>query len=181
MAQKPSKNLVWLDLEMTGLDVETNLIIEMATIVTDSQLNVLAEGPVFAIHQTDEHLATMGEWVMKTHTGTGLVDRVRASTITEAEAEQQTIEFLEKYVKAGESPLCGNSICMDRRFLARYMPSLCNFFHYRHIDVSTVKELAKRWRPELKSYAKDGGHQALADIRESIEELKYYRECFFKE
>jgi oligoribonuclease len=181
MAQKPSTNLVWLDLEMTGLDVETNLIIEMATIVTDSQLNVLAEGPVLVIHQSDEHLATMGEWVTKTHTGTGLVERVRASTTTEAEAEQQTIEFLENYVKAGESPLCGNSICMDRRFLARYMPKLCDFFHYRHIDVSTVKELAKRWRPELKSYAKEGGHQALADIRESIGELKYYRECFFKE
>jgi oligoribonuclease len=180
MTKKSSKNLVWLDLEMTGLDVEENLIIEMATIVTDNHLDVLAEGPVFVIHQSDEHLATMGEWVTKTHTGTGLVDRVRASTITEAEAEQQTIEFLEKYVKAGESPLCGNSICMDRRFLARYMPKLCNFFHYRHIDVSTIKELAKRWRPELKSFPKEGGHMALADIRESIEELKYYRECFLK-
>ncbi|MSP52936.1 MAG: oligoribonuclease [Gammaproteobacteria bacterium] len=180
MTKKLSKNLVWLDLEMTGLEVETDLIIEMATIVTDSHLNVLAEGPVFAIYQSDDCLANMGEWVTKTHTKSGLVERVRASTITEAEAEQQTIEFLAQYVKAGASPLCGNSICMDRRFLARYMPKLCDFFHYRHIDVSTIKELAKRWRPELKSFAKDGGHQALADIRESIEELKYYRECFFK-
>lgn len=180
MTQKLSENLVWLDLEMTGLDVDTNLIIEIATIVTDSHLNVLAEGPVFAIHQTDEHLATMGEWVKKTHTQSGLVERVRASAITEIDAQAQTIGFLTQYVKAGESPLCGNSICMDRRFLARYMPRLCNFFHYRHIDVSTIKELAKRWRPELKSFAKDSGHQALADIRESIEELKYYRECFIK-
>jgi len=180
MTQKTSKNLVWLDLEMTGLEVDKHVIVEIATIVTDSQLNVLAEGPVFAIAQSEAALSLMDDWVTKTHTKSGLVERVRASAVNEAEAEQKTIEFLKQYVAAGESPLCGNSICQDRRFLALHMPNLCNFFHYRHIDVSTIKELAKRWQPELKSFKKEGGHQALADIRESIEELKYYREHFFK-
>lgn len=180
MTQKISKNLVWLDLEMTGLEVDQHVIVEIATIVTDSQLNVLAEGPVFAINQAEAALSLMDDWVTKTHTKSGLVERIRSSTVTETEAEQKTIEFLQQYVAAGESPLCGNSICQDRRFLARHMPTLCNFFHYRHIDVSTIKELAKRWQPALKNFKKEGGHQALADIRESIEELKYYREHFFK-
>ncbi len=175
------QNLIWIDLEMTGLDPDNDLIIEMATIVTDSQLNVLAEGPVLAIHQSDAVLAGMDEWNTRQHGGSGLTQRVRDSLITEAEAEAQTIAFLEKWLPAGASPICGNSICQDRRFLYRYMPKLEAYFHYRNLDVSTVKELAARWAPTLRDGFKKGDvHLALADIRESIAELQYYREHFIR-
>ena len=175
------KNLIWIDLEMTGLDPDNDLIIEMATIVTDSQLNILAEGPVLAIHQSDEVLAGMDEWNTRQHGGSGLTQRVRDSRITEAEGEAQTIAFLEKWLPANASPICGNSICQDRRFLYRYMPKLEAYFHYRNLDVSTVKELAARWAPEIRDGFKKGEvHLALADIRESIAELQYYREHFIR-
>ena len=175
------QNLIWIDLEMTGLDPDNDLIIEIATIVTDSQLNVLAEGPVLAIHQSDAVLAGMDEWNTRQHGGSGLTQRVRDSLITEAEAEAQTIAFLEKWLPAGASPICGNSICQDRRFLYRYMPKLEAYFHYRNLDVSTVKELAARWAPTLRDGFKKGDvHLALADIRESIAELQYYREHFIR-
>ncbi|TRW48511.1 oligoribonuclease [Aliidiomarina halalkaliphila] len=174
--------LIWIDLEMTGLSPEEDVIIEIATIVTDDQLNIIAEGPVLAVHQSKTRMAAMDEWNTRTHTGSGLVARVQQSKYREAEAEAETIAFLEKHVAPGKSPMCGNSICQDRRFLARYMPTLEAFFHYRNLDVSTVKELAKRWKPEiLPGFAKHNKHEALADIRESIEELKYYREHFFDE
>lgn len=175
------QNLIWIDLEMTGLDPDNDLIIEMATIVTDSQLNVLAEGPVLAIHQSDAVLAGMDEWNTRQHGGSGLTQRVRDSRITEADAEAQTIAFLETWLPAGASPICGNSICQDRRFLYRYMPKLEAYFHYRNLDVSTVKELAARWAPTLRDGFKKGDvHLALADIRESIAELQYYREHFIR-
>ncbi len=175
------QNLIWIDLEMTGLDPDNDLIIEMATIVTDSQLNVLAEGPVLAIHQSDAVLAGMDEWNTRQHGGSGLTQRVRDSRVTEAEAEAETIAFLEKWVPANASPICGNSICQDRRFLYRYMPKLEAYFHYRNLDVSTVKELAARWAPTLRDGFKKGDvHLALADIRESIAELQYYREHFIR-
>lgn len=178
---KDSNNLVWLDLEMTGLEVDKDRIIEIATIVTDNQLNILAQGPVIAIHQSDELLNGMDDWCTKTHTKTGLVDRVRQSVVTEVEAETQTLEFLQQYVPAGKSPMCGNTICMDRRFLYRYMPTLEKFFHYRNLDVSTLKILAQRWRPELMQHlTKDSVHLALDDIKESIDEMKFYREHFLK-
>jgi oligoribonuclease len=181
MAEISAQNLIWLDLEMTGLDPEHDRILEIATVVTDSNLNILAEGPVFAIYQADDLLASMDDWNTKHHNQSGLVERVQNSSITESTAEQQTIAFLQQYVPAGKSPLCGNSICQDRRFLANYMPALCNFFHYRHIDVSTLKELACRWSPTLKAgFTKHNKHLALDDIKESIEELKYYRENFIK-
>ena len=174
-------NLIWIDLEMTGLDTQNDCIIEIATIVTDSDLNVLAEGPVLAIHQPDEVLKKMDEWNTKQHGGSGLTARVRQSTINEQQAEQQTIEFLQHYVPAGKSPMCGNSICQDRRFLARCMPKLEEFFHYRNLDVSTVKELARRWVPQVaKGVEKKATHLALDDIKESIAELQYYREHLFK-
>ncbi|MBU1332325.1 MAG: oligoribonuclease [Gammaproteobacteria bacterium] len=174
-------NLIWIDLEMTGLDPDTDVIIEMATIVTDSQLNILAEGPVIAVHQSDERLAAMDEWNTRTHGDSGLTQRVRESTISQAEAEAQTIAFLEQWVPAGKSPICGNSIGQDRRFLYRYMPTLEAYFHYRYLDVSTLKILAGLWAPELKDgFQKRGTHQALDDIRESIAELAYYREHFLK-
>jgi oligoribonuclease len=176
-----SDNLIWIDLEMTGLDPEKERIIEIATIVTDPQLNILAEGPVFAIHQSDELLNAMDGWNTKQHNSSGLVTRVKASTVTEADAEAKTLEFLKQYVPAGKSPMCGNSVHQDRRFLLRYMPKLESFFHYRLVDVSTLKELAIRWAPQVSSgLAKESKHLALDDIRESIEELKYYRENLFK-
>ncbi|MDB5823994.1 MAG: orn [Herminiimonas sp.] len=174
-------NLVWIDMEMTGLEPEKDCIIEVAAVVTDSNLNILAEGPVFAIHQSDAILDGMDAWNKGTHGRSGLIERVKASTVTEAEAEEQLIEFLKKYVPAGKSPMCGNSICQDRRFMARGMPKLENFFHYRNLDVSTLKELCRRWKPELVSgFKKHQLHTAMADIMESIEELRYYREHFIK-
>ena len=170
------QNLIWVDLEMTGLDPETHKIIEIATIVTDSELNILAEGPVLAIHQPDSELDKMDEWCTTTHTGSGLVKRVKESTVTEQDAIAQTIEFLEKWVPKGKSPICGNSIGQDRRFLYKHMPELEEYFHYRYIDVSTLKELTRRWNPEvLDGFTKSGSHLALDDIRESIAELQYYR------
>jgi len=170
------QNLIWIDLEMTGLDPETHKIIEIATIVTDSELNILAEGPVLAIHQPESELQKMDEWCTNTHTGSGLVDRIRQSTITEDQAVAQTIAFLEKWVPCGKSPICGNSIGQDRRFLYKHMPVLEEYFHYRYIDVSTLKELTRRWKPEiLDGFSKTGTHLALDDIRESIAELQYYR------
>ncbi|GLX15628.1 oligoribonuclease [Pseudomonas straminea] len=171
------QNLIWIDLEMTGLDPETDVIIEMATIVTDTELNVLAEGPVIAVHQSDERLAAMDEWNTRTHGESGLTQRVRDSKVSQAEAEAQTIAFLEKWVPKGKSPICGNSIGQDRRFLYKYMPALEAYFHYRYLDVSTLKILAERWAPGVKEgFVKTGTHQALDDIRESIAELKYYRQ-----
>ena len=174
-------NLVWIDLEMTGLDPLRDHVIEIATIVTDSGLNVLAEGPVIAIHQPESVLAGLDEWNRNTHGASGLLDRVRASTVTAADAEARTLAFLEQHAEAGSSPMCGNSICQDRRFLAREMPALEKFFHYRNLDVSTVKELARRWAPDvLAGVQKSSTHAALDDVRESIEELAHYRRVFFR-
>ena len=175
------KNLIWIDLEMTGLDTQQDKIIEIATIVTDSELNILAEGPMLAIHQSDEIMAGMDDWNTKQHGGSGLTKRVAESTLNEAEAEKQTIAFLEQYVSKGKSPMCGNSICQDRRFLARCMPELESFFHYRNLDVSSVKELAARWSPKItRGFVKNSSHLALDDTRDSINELIYYREHFIK-
>jgi oligoribonuclease len=175
------ENLIWIDLEMTGLDTQHDVIIEMATIVTDKHLNVLAEGPVIAIHQSDATLAAMDEWNQTHHGSSGLIARVKASHWTTKQAEQATLDFLQPWVEAGMSPMCGNTICQDRRFLARQMPSLERFFHYRNLDISTIKELAKRWKPAiLDGFKKDTKHLALDDIRDSIEELKYYRQHFFQ-
>ena len=181
-AQRPNDmNLVWVDMEMTGLDPDTDRIIEIAVVVTDMHLNVLAEGPVFAIHQSDETLDKMDNWNKGTHGKSGLIDRVRASIVTEADAEVALIAFLKNFVPANKSPMCGNTICQDRRFMARGMPKLEAFFHYRNLDVSTLKELCRRWKPELASgFKKHQKHTALADIIESVEELKYYREHFIK-
>ncbi len=174
-------NLIWVDLEMTGLDPEQHKIIEIATIVTDSELNILAEGPVLAIHQPQSELDKMDDWCTNTHTNSGLVARVKASDIDEAQAIEQTIAFLEKWVPKGKSPICGNSIGQDRRFLYKHMPKLEEYFHYRYVDVSTIKELTRRWQPEiLDGFSKSGSHLALDDIRESIAELKYYRQTVFK-
>ncbi|HCW89506.1 MAG TPA: oligoribonuclease [Marinobacter sp.] len=176
-----NQRLVWIDLEMTGLDPEQERIIEMATIITDEQLELVAEGPVIAIHQSDELLAAMDEWCTRTHGASGLTQRVRESKVSEAQAEQQTLAFLKEYLPAGSSPLCGNSIGQDRRFLVKYMPELEAFFHYRNLDVSTIKELARRWRPDvLEGVKKKGSHLALDDIRDSINELRHYREQFFR-
>ena len=172
-------NLIWLDLEMTGLLPETDRIIEVATLVTDAQLNILAEGPTLAIKQSDSALAAMDDWNQKHHGASGLIDRVRKSTIDEHEATRQTLEFLQQYSTRNASPLCGNSICQDRRFMAKHMPELESFFHYRNLDVSTLKELVRRWKPELlDGLVKKGAHLALDDIRESVEELRYYRKHF---
>jgi oligoribonuclease len=174
-------NLIWIDLEMTGLDTQTDHIIEIATIVTDGQLRMVAEGPVLAIHQPDTVLAAMDEWNRTTHGGTGLLQRVRESRLSAADAEVQTLAFLSQHVAAGASPMCGNSICQDRRFLARAMPTLERFFHYRNLDVSTVKELARRWAPDvLAGVQKASTHLALDDIRESIQELEHYRRHFLR-
>ena len=180
--QRPNEfNLVWLDMEMTGLDPDNDRIIEVAVVVTDPDLNIIAEGPVFAIHQSDETLDKMDNWNKGTHGKSGLIDRVKASTVTEAQAEVELIEFLKQYVPKNKSPMCGNSICQDRRFMARGMPKLEAFFHYRNLDVSTLKELAARWAPEVKdSFHKGSTHLALDDIRESIAELQHYRKHFIK-
>jgi len=174
-------NLIWIDLEMTGLDTQSDYIIEIATIVTDSKLTVLAEGPVLAMHQPDAVLDGMDEWNTRQHAKSGLTGRVRNSTLNEAQAESQTLAFLAQYVPANTSPMCGNSICQDRRFLARCMPELERYFHYRNLDVSTLKELAMRWSPEIaRGFRKESTHLALDDVRDSIRELQYYREHLFK-
>ncbi|MBS0375405.1 MAG: oligoribonuclease [Proteobacteria bacterium] len=170
-------NLAWIDLEMTGLVPDVDRIIEVATIVTDRDLNVLAEGPVLAVHQSDETLARMDAWNQRTHGASGLIERVRRSTLDEAAVEQQTVAFLAEWLAPGASPMCGNSICQDRRFLARWMPALERHFHYRNLDVSTLKELARRWAPQvLAGVTKGNAHQALDDVRDSIRELRHYRE-----
>ena len=174
-------NLIWIDLEMTGLDTVNDEIIEIATIVTDSSLNIVAEGPMLAIHHPNHVLEGMDEWNTRQHTGSGLVGRVRESKTSMQDAEQQTLEFLRQYVPKGRSPMCGNSICQDRRFMARQMPQLEAFFHYRNLDVSSVKEMVQRWAPELlQGFNKESKHLALDDIRDSINELKYFRQCAFK-
>jgi oligoribonuclease len=176
-----NENLIWIDLEMTGLDTTRDAIIEIATIVTDKQLEILAEGPVLAIHQPNEVLEAMDEWNTRQHNASGLVERVRTSGIDAREAERQTLDFVSRYVEKSYSPMCGNSICQDRRFMARLMPELEAFFSYRNLDVSTLKELARRWAPAVASgFNKQGAHLALDDIRESIAELRYYREHIMK-
>jgi oligoribonuclease len=178
---KDASHLIWIDLEMTGLDPDNDRIIEIATIVTDKNLNILAQGPVLAVHQSRDILDGMDEWNQTHHGRSGLIDRVNASTVSEADAELQTLEFLAQWLPNRCSPMCGNSICQDRRFLYRYMPKLEAFFHYRNLDVSTLKELVARWAPELKDgFKKQAAHLALDDIIESIDELKYYREQFIK-
>jgi oligoribonuclease len=179
--QLKADNLIWIDLEMTGLDTQADHIIEIATIVTDASLRTVAEGPVLAIHQSEVVLAAMDDWNRATHGGTGLLQRVRDSRLTATDAEAQTLAFLEQHVAAGASPMCGNSICQDRRFLAREMPLLERFFHYRNLDVSTVKELARRWAPDvLAGVHKASTHLAMDDIRESINELEHYRRHFLR-
>ncbi len=174
-------NLIWIDLEMTGLNPDQDVIIEIATLVTDAQLNIIAEGPALAVHQPDELLDGMDEWCTRQHGKSGLTQRVRDSTISVAEAEARTLEFLQQHVAANQSPICGNSIGQDRRFLYRYMPTLEQYFHYRNLDVSTIKELARRWRPDvLAGVSKSGAHLAMDDIRDSINELRHYREHFFR-
>jgi oligoribonuclease len=175
-----SENLIWMDLEMTGLDPEVERILEIATIVTDSRLNIIEEGPVLCVRQGEKLLAAMDDWNREHHATSGLVQRVRAEGVSEKEAQDATLAFVQQYVKPGEAPLCGNSVGQDRRFLVRYMPELEAYLHYRNLDVSTVKELALRWRPDVAAgFQKTGTHRALDDIKESIEELRYYREHFF--
>ncbi len=174
------ERLIWIDLEMTGLEPNNDRIVEIATIVTDAHLNEIATGPELAIYQSKECLAGMGDWVRQQHQKSGLIARIEASETTEAQAEAQTLAFLTQHVKPGISPMCGNSICMDRRFLYRHMPKLEAFFHYRHVDVSTLKELAKRWYPQLDMPKKISQHLALSDIRDSIEELRFYRQALFQ-
>jgi oligoribonuclease len=180
MAQDPN-NLIWIDLEMTGLNTEVDQIIEIATIITDSALNILEEGPALAIHQSNAILSGMDSWNTQQHAKSGLVERVRMSLVNEVEAEHRTLEFLQEYVPRNKSPMCGSSICQDRRFLHRCMPELEKYFHYRNLDVSSIKELVKRWAPALsEGFSKNSTHLALDDVRDSIRELKYYREHFFK-
>jgi len=180
MAQSAS-NLIWIDLEMTGLDTFNDHIIEIATIVTDQDLNILAEGPIVAIHVDDTILEGMDDWNTRQHGNSGLVERIRQSHFTTSDAEQQTLEFLKQYVPKGKSPMCGNSICQDRRFMARMMPELEDYFLYRNLDVSTLKELASRWAPKIyRGHSKTSSHLAMDDVRDSIDELKYYRENFIK-
>jgi oligoribonuclease len=180
MAQDPT-HLIWIDMEMSGLDPEADRVLELAIIVTDAQLNTIAEAPVLVVHQSNEVLERMDDWNKSTHAKSGLIERVKASALNEAQAEEQMLAFLTEYVPPRLSPMCGNSVHQDRRFLARYMPRLENHFLYRNLDVSTLKELAKRWKPEIMSgLTKHGKHEALADIQESIDELKYYREHFLK-
>ncbi|ACT50683.1 MULTISPECIES: oligoribonuclease [Methylovorus] len=174
-------NLIWLDMEMSGLLPDSDRILELAAVVTDADLNILGESPVLVVHQSDAVLDGMDAWNKGTHGKSGLIDKVKASTLDEVSASQQMIEFLKQYVPAGKSPMCGNSICQDRRFMARYMPELESYFHYRNLDVSVFKELARRWKPSIHGgFKKASKHEALADIYESIEELKYYREHFLK-
>ena len=181
MAQQNANNLCWLDMEMTGLSPETDRIIEVAVIITDSDLNVLAQSPVYAVHQSDEVLDAMDEWCTATHDRTGLTQRVRESQYTEAEVEQNLLDFIAAWIPAQASPMCGNSVHQDRRFMQKYMPRLEAHFHYRNLDVSTLKELAKRWNPAVaKGVVKRGSHKALDDILESIEEMRYYRDHFLK-
>lgn len=181
MNDRDLTRLIWIDLEMTGLDTDTDHIIEIATIVTDKELNPLSEGPVLAIHQPDATLDAMDDWNRRQHASSGLTARVRASSTTAAEAERQTVQFLRQWIEPGISPMCGNSICQDRRFLAREMPDLERYFHYRNLDVSTLKELAKRWAPDIHTgFHKSSSHLALDDIRDSINELAYYRTHFLR-
>lgn len=178
---KDQNNLCWLDMEMTGLDPQNDKILEVAMIITDKDLNVLAESEVFAIYQSEEQLSLMDEWCTSTHTRTGLIERVRASHYTEAEVEQKLLDFMSQWIPEKTTPMCGNTIHQDRRFMVRYMPKLEHYFHYRNLDVSTLKELARRWNPTVyKGIVKKGSHKALDDILESIEELRYYRSCFLK-
>jgi oligoribonuclease len=180
MAQD-ANNLIWLDMEMTGLNPDGDRIIEVAMVITDSQLQAVAESPVLVVHQSDEILDAMDQWNKSTHARSGLVEKVKASVLNEAQVEEQMLDFLQQHVPSNTSPMCGNSICQDRRFLARWMPALERYFHYRNLDVSTLKELAKRWKPEIVSgIVKQGKHEALADIYESIEEMKYYRAHFIR-
>lgn len=178
---KSKKNLIWIDLEMTGLDTNNDYIIEIATVVTDSELNILAEGPIIAIKQPDIILDGMDEWNTKQHNRSGLVERIRNSSYNEKQAEAETLEFLQKYVPANVSPMCGNSICQDRRFMARCMPELEAYFHYRNLDVSSLKELARRWAPQVeKAFKKKSSHLAMDDIKDSIRELQHYRDHMMK-
>lgn len=175
------QRLVWVDMEMTGLDPEKERIIELAVVVTEPDLSLVAEGPVLVIHQSDELLDAMDNWNKATHAKSGLIDKVKASTVTEEQAEERMLQFLSQHVPSGKSPMCGNTIGQDRRFMVKYMPKLEAFFHYRNLDVSTLKELSLRWKPEVyRSFVKKSRHEALADIYESIDELKHYREHFIK-
>ena len=181
MENKNNNNLIWLDMEMSGLDPEQDKVLEIAVIITDPFLKVIAESPVFVIHQDDQVLGRMDAWNQSTHEKTGLIEKVKNSTYNEKQVTHSLLEFMEKYVGKNKSPMCGNSICQDRRFMAKHMPELEKFFHYRNLDVSVFKELSKRWKPEIiDGFKKAGKHEALADIIESIEELKYYREHFIK-
>ena len=179
-ANKSDNNLIWVDLEMTGLDPEKEKIIEIATIITDSDLNIIAEGPNIAIHQSNELLDKMDEWNVNQHTSSGLMDAVKTSIISDKEAELETLDFISKYVPAGKSPMCGNTVSHDRRFLSKYMPQLEAYFNYRHIDVSSVKEVITRWSNNAQAYEKNSCHRAQDDIRESINELRFYKKEFFR-